>query len=102
VFAACLPFVEALSRPLPSPALSIYDYILVEGMKLLEFFKSLHDMLQICKQVPCQRQPVSISRPNFPPRQSLTVSFAERNYIRGSLALTGDSSYLGFIAEMRL
>jgi hypothetical protein len=49
-YAACLPFVEALCRTPPAPPLSVYDYILAEDLKLLEFFKCLHDVLQICKQ----------------------------------------------------
>ncbi len=36
---ACLPFIEALSRPSPPRPLSIYDYISCEDLKLLEFFK---------------------------------------------------------------
>lgn len=49
-YAACLPFIEALSRSPAAPPFSVYDYILAEDLKLLEFFKCLHDVLQICKQ----------------------------------------------------
>ncbi len=63
--AACVPFIVAIFRsPLPPPY-SVYDYILAEDLKLLEFFKCLHDMLQICKQVrPVGVRPVSQSTPN--------------------------------------
>lgn len=45
--AACIPFIEALFRTPPPPPFSVYDYILTEDLKLLGFFKCLHDMFQI-------------------------------------------------------
>ena len=84
--AACVPFIVAIFRSPQPPPYSVYDYILAEDLKLLEFFKCLHDVLQICKQVlPVGVRLLSQSTPN--------PTSAEGRRFRRGRAIAGASSF---------
>ncbi len=84
--AACVPFIVAIFRSPQLPPYSVYDYILAEDLKLLEFFKCLHDVLQICKQArPVGVRPLSQSTPN--------PTSAEGRHFRRGRAVAGASCF---------